>query len=267
MSTTDLLLAATAAVFPLLMLAERLFPARQQPHVVRWPLVGTACFAVYAVVSVLLPLQLPATWFEASLLPGAQLGVAAGAVAGYLATTFAGYAWHRLVHAVPLLWRCFHQLHHAPRRLDAAGAFVFHPSEMLVYTALGLVVNALVLGLDPVAASIVGLLGVFNAVFQHANLHTPRWLAWLVQRPEAHSIHHASDVHAWNYSDFPLWDMLFGSYRAARGFRPQVGFAPAQSRRWLDMLLMRDVHDGPGTQPAAASAESSSISRMAAGDR
>ena len=70
--------------------------------------------------------------------------------------------------------------------------------------------------LDPVAAAIVGLLGVFNAVFQHANLNTPRWLAWLIQRPEAHSIHHA--VHGWNYSDFPLWDIVFGSYRAAAGF-------------------------------------------------
>lgn len=242
MTTPDLLLIASAAVFPILMLAERLFPARRQPRVKGWPLIGIGFFAVYAVISVLLPLQLPAAWFAASLLPGAELGVAAGALVGYLATTFAGYWWHRAAHRLPLLWRLFHQAHHAPNRLDAAGAFVFHPTEMLMYTALGLVVNALVLGLDPVAASIVGFLGVFNAVFQHANVRTPRALAWLIQRPEAHSIHHAYEVHGWNYSDFPLWDMLFGTYRSAAGFRPRVGFGAAEGGRWLAMALMRDVH-------------------------
>lgn len=242
MSTADLLLIATAAVFPLLMLAERLWPARRQPDIQGWPVIGIGFFILYAVISVLLPLQLPAAWFEASLLPGAELGVAGGAVVGYLATTFAGYWWHRAAHRVPLLWRMFHQAHHAPNRLDATGAFVFHPSEMLLYTAIGIVVNMVVLGLDPVAAAIVGFLGVFNSVFQHANLHTPRALAWLIQRPEAHSIHHAYEVHGWNYADLPLWDLLFGTYRAAAGFQPRVGFGAAERRRWLAMTLMRDVH-------------------------
>jgi sterol desaturase/sphingolipid hydroxylase (fatty acid hydroxylase superfamily) len=241
MSIPDLLLYASAALFPLLMLAERLWPARRQPHLGGWPLIGVAFFALYAVIAVGLPLVLPASWFEASLLPGAELGIAGGAVVGYLATTLVGYAWHRAVHRVPLLWRVFHQMHHAPRRLDAVGAFVFHPTEMAAYTLMGAAVNVIVLGLDPVAAAIVGLLGVFNAVFQHANLRTPRMLAWLIQRPEAHSIHHA--VHGWNYSDFPLWDIVFGSYRAAAGFEPRVGFAERESQRWAAMAAMRDVHE------------------------
>ena len=141
-----------------------------------------------------------------------------------------------------MLWRVFHQMHHAPRRLDATGAFVFHPTEMLIYTGLGLGVNALVLGIDPVAASIVGFLGVFNAVFQHANVRTSRVLAWLIQRPEAHSIHHARDIHGWNYSDFPLWDMVFGTYRSAQGFQPRVGFGDDQSGRWAQMARFADVH-------------------------
>jgi sterol desaturase/sphingolipid hydroxylase (fatty acid hydroxylase superfamily) len=241
MTTTDLLLYASAAVFPIFMLAERLWPARRQPRIAGWTLIGAAFFVAYAVIAVFLPLALPASWFEASLLPGAELGVLGGTVVGYLATTLAGYAWHRSVHRVPLLWRVFHQMHHAPRRLDATGAFVFHPSEAAAYTLMGVAVNVMLLGLDPVAASIVGLLGVVNAVFQHANLNTPRWLAWLVQRPEAHSIHHA--VHGWNYSDFPLWDLLFGSYRRAIGFQPQVGFGEAESRRWAAMALCQDVHE------------------------
>lgn len=183
MSTTDLLLIATAAVLPLLMLGEWRWPARRQPHIEGWPVIGIGFFMLYAVVSVLLPLQLPASWFDASLLPGADLGVAGG----------------------------------PPNRLDATGAFVFHPSEMAVYTALGIVINVLLLGLNPAAAAVVCWLGVFNTMFQHANLRTPRAQAWAIQRPEAHSIHHAYGVHGWNYSDFPLWDPLFGTYRAAAG--------------------------------------------------
>jgi sterol desaturase/sphingolipid hydroxylase (fatty acid hydroxylase superfamily) len=250
MPISDLLLYASAAVFPLFMLAERLMPARQQPRIAGWPAIGVGFFIAYALIAVLLPLALPASWFESSLLPGAEWGIADGAVVGYLATTLVSYVWHRAVHRVPLLWRAFHQMHHAPRRLDATGAFVFHPSEAAAYTLMGVAVNVMVLGLDPVAAAIVGFLGVFNAVFQHANLRTPRALAWLIQRPEAHSIHHA--VHGWNYADFPLWDLLFGTYRRANGFQPSVGFAERESRRWAAMAAMRDVHEPDFALPRAA---------------
>ncbi len=247
MSIVDLLLYASAAVFPIFLVAERLWPAREQPHLGGWPLVGIGFFSVYALIAVLLPLALPTSWFEASLLRGAELGIVGGTVAGYLATTLVGYGWHRSVHRVPLLWRLLHQMHHAPRRLDAASAFVFHPTEAAAYTLMGVAVNAMVLGLDPVAASIVGLLSVFNAVFQHANINTPRALAWLIQRPEAHSIHHA--VHGWNYSDFPLWDIAFGTYRRAIGFQPRVGFDLAESRRWAAMARFEDVHEPDYRRP------------------
>lgn len=247
MSAVDLLLYASAAVFPIFAVAERLWPAREQPHIRGWPLVGVGMFIVYALIAVMLPLALPPSWFEAGLLPGAELGIAGGTLIGYLASTLAGYTWHRSVHRVPLLWRLFHQMHHAPRRLDAAGAFVFHPTEAAAYTLMGVAVNVMLLGLDPVAASLVGLLGVFNAVFQHANLRTPRVLAWLIQRPEAHSIHHA--VHGWNYSDFPLWDIVFRSYRRAIGFQPRVGFGETQSRRWAAMALCQDVHEPEYGEP------------------
>jgi sterol desaturase/sphingolipid hydroxylase (fatty acid hydroxylase superfamily) len=245
MSLIDLLTYLSAALFPLFVVVERLWPARRQPRIAGWPLIGTGFFVAFAAISVLIPLALPPAWFEASLLAGARLGVGGGTLVGYLSVTLAGYAWHRTVHAVPLLWRAFHQMHHAPRRLDAWSAFVFHPTEAALYTLLGLGVNVLLLGLDPVAASLVGLLGVFNALFQHANVRTPRALAWLIQRPEAHSIHHG--VHRWNYSDFPLWDIVFGTYRRADGFAPQVGFDARRGARWGAMAAMRDVHAAVGS--------------------
>lgn len=247
MSLIDILLVATAAIYPLLLVIEHLKPARWQPALPLWRLRGALFFLLFGAISFWLPQALPAAWFEASLLPGARLGVAGGAVAGYLATTLAGYAWHRAVHRVPLLWRLFHQMHHAPQRLDVSSAAMFHPSEMVFYTLLPVVLTALVLGIDPLAASFVGLLGTFNAVFQHANLATPRWLSWLMQRPEAHSIHHGEHRH--NFSDFPLWDRLFGSYREPSGFRQHVGFGEAAASRWGAMLLCRDVNAGTSTAP------------------
>jgi sterol desaturase/sphingolipid hydroxylase (fatty acid hydroxylase superfamily) len=249
MSLTDLLLYATAAVFPLLLVIEALIPARAQPRLPAWRTLGICFFIAFAAISYFLPQALPASWFEASLLPGAELGVVAGTIVGYLAVTLAGYAWHRLAHSSAIVWRLFHQMHHAPRRLDVASAFIFHPSEMVFYTLMPLAVTVLVLGLDPLAAGIVGLLGVVNSVFQHANIATPRWLTLLMQRPEAHSIHHSA--HAFNYSDFPLWDRLFGTYREGLRFEPQVGFAPAQSKRWWAMAGFRDVHavDAGAPQP------------------
>ena len=253
MNPTDLLLYATAAVFPLFLLIEALRGSRRQPRLPAWRWVGVGFFTVFALISFYLPLALPAAWFEASLLPGAELGVAGGTVVGYLATTLVGYAWHRAVHRVPLPWRLFHQMHHSPRRLDVASAAIFHPSEMVFYTLMPLAVTTLLLGLDPVAASIIGVLATVNAVFQHSDIRTPPWLSLLVQRPESHSIHHASGVHGWNYSDFPLWDRLFGTFREGQGFRPQVGFDEPASGRWLAMAAFRDVHAPDFEQPGRLS--------------
>jgi sterol desaturase/sphingolipid hydroxylase (fatty acid hydroxylase superfamily) len=53
-------------------------------------------------------------------------------------------------------------------------------------------------------------------MFQHANLRTPRWLGYIIQRPESHGIHHERGLHAFNYADLPLWDMVFGTFRNPR---------------------------------------------------
>jgi sterol desaturase/sphingolipid hydroxylase (fatty acid hydroxylase superfamily) len=79
-------------------------------------------------------------------------------------------------------------------------------------------------------------------MFQHANIATPHWLGYLIQRPESHNIHHARDVHRYNYSDLPLWDMLFGTFRNPRTAQAGTcGFYPGASGRLIDMLLGRNV--------------------------
>lgn len=84
----------------------------------------------------------------------------------------------------------------------------------------------------------------FLGIFQHANLRTPRWLGYFIQRPESHAIHHQRGVHAFNYADLPLWDMVFGTFHnpeVGRQQKPLQGFYDGASARIGSMLMFRDV--------------------------
>jgi len=64
----------------------------------------------------------------------------------------------------------------------------------------------------------------------------------LIQRPESHNIHHARGIHGYNYSDLPLWDMLFGTFLNPRTLASvECGFYTGASSRLVDMLLGKDV--------------------------
>jgi sterol desaturase/sphingolipid hydroxylase (fatty acid hydroxylase superfamily) len=67
----------------------------------------------------------------------------------------------------------------------------------------------------------------------------------LIQTPELHSIHHQLDIHEFNFSDLPIWDRLFGTYRDADSFAPTCGFPRANERKLGRMLMFCDVYDDP----------------------
>ena len=60
------------------------------------------------------------------------------------------------------------------------------------------------------AAIALLLTGVFD-LFLHSDMRTPRWLGYVIQRPEMHTVHHAYGHHAQNYG-LPIWDLLFGTW-------------------------------------------------------
>lgn len=243
MSTADLVSLLIPATFLAMLLVEALRPARPFPRIRAWRLVGLVFFVALMAINIALPLMLPLGFMEAHrLLPGARLGVLGGTIVGYLALSFASFLWHRAEHRVPLLWRAFHQLHHSPQRLDVAGSVYFHPLDVAAQVVLSLVVTVLVLGLHPVAAALTGVIAAFYGMFQHLNVRTPRWLGYLIQRPESHGLHHERGVHARNYSDFPLWDILFGSFANPAEFTGDVGFDAAAARRVSAMMLFVDVN-------------------------
>jgi sterol desaturase/sphingolipid hydroxylase (fatty acid hydroxylase superfamily) len=182
--------------------------------------------------------------FDASV-----LGPIGGAVVGVLVYEFFHYWYHRAAHRWNWLWRAGHQMHHSAESLDAFGANYLHPFDAAMFTTIKSLVLFPLLGLSPEAGVIAVLFLTFNAMFQHANLKTPHWLGYLIQRPESHAIHHGRGIHRDNYADLPLWDMVFGTFRNPKTAenRP-VGFYRGASSRIPEMLIGRDVSEPPQEQ-------------------
>ena len=229
------------ALYGGLILWEALAPARPLPAVPGWKLRGLAAFALFFFVSSYLPLLWSEQLARFQLFDLTGQGTWGGALAGLLVYEAGVYVWHRSMHASDVLWRAFHQMHHSAERLDAYGAFWFSPLDMLGWTVLGSLALTLVVGITPEAATVVLLATNFMSVFQHANVRTPRWLGYFVQRPESHSRHHGRGVHAGNYADLPLFDLLFGTFHNPKEFVAESGFYPGASSRVAAMLAFRDV--------------------------
>ena len=239
------------ATYAALMLWEAFAPARPLPNVPGWKARGVAAFAAYFFVSSYLPYVWSEQLARFQLLDLTRLGTVGGAVVGLVLYEAGVYIWHRTMHGSNALWRAFHQMHHSAERLDTFGAFWFSPLDMIGWTALSSVCLTLVVGITPEAAVLVLYAGTFLSVFQHANVSTPRWLGYVVQRPESHSYHHERGVHARNYSDLPMFDWLLGTLHNPRGFASETGFYDGASRRLGAMLAMRDVARPPAATMAA----------------
>jgi sterol desaturase/sphingolipid hydroxylase (fatty acid hydroxylase superfamily) len=157
---------------------------------------------------------------------------------GRISGVHRGYWVHRLRHRAPL-WR-FHQMHHSAERLDVAGAFYFHPLDTVVFAFLATFLASFV-GRRSGAGGGGRLLRFFGAVFTHANLRTPRWLGFVIQRPEAHAVHHQRGLHSDNFGGLALWDAAFGTYRNPRTWTGVAGFWNGASRRMGALLAGADA--------------------------
>jgi sterol desaturase/sphingolipid hydroxylase (fatty acid hydroxylase superfamily) len=236
----DIIGIAIPASFVLALVVERLFPARPLPRVRGWLWKGLAFFAFTGAVNSLLPVLVAKVVGDRAPLHLARFGTIAGAIAGFLVADFVGYWIHRLMHRVPRLWRWTHQMHHSAERMDLAGMSYSHPFDTFLVFGLTGLATAL-LGLTPVAGALAGFLGYATAVVQHSNIRSPRWLGYLIMRPEQHGLHHARGVHAYNYGNFALWDLMFGTFRNPASFPEQYGFWDGASARMGKLLLGRDV--------------------------
>lgn len=225
-----------SGAFMLMWMLEVLRPGRAWPKRKLWIVRALTINAGQVLVVVLGSM----TWDRA--MPGLVVwdigteSIVAGALAGYLLITFIYYWWHRARHEVPFLWRCLHQLHHSPQRLEVLTTFYKHPLEILINGLLSSSILYLLLGLSPAQASVAVLMTGLAELFYHWNVRTPHWLGFFVQRPESHCVHHARGSHTSNFSDLPLWDWLFGTLDNPRSHQFECGF-PGEQEYALGRML------------------------------
>lgn len=55
-------------------------------------------------------------------------------------------------------------------------------------------------------------------------------------------MHHRRGFHSYNYSDFPPWDLLMGTFRNPREFKGEVGFEGEAVPAVAPMLVGRDAN-------------------------
>jgi len=236
------------AMYGTLMLWEAIFPGRKLEKIKGWKFRGIIAFVIYFFLSTYLPLFI-SPWLEPhKLFDLSGIGTIPGAILGVLLYEFGVFAWHYCMHRYNFLWRSFHQMHHSAERIDTYGAFYFSPLDMIGWTVLATICFSLIAGFSPKAISLILLSSTFLTIFQHCNIKTPRWLGYIVQRPESHTYHHARQIHQGNYSDLPLFDILFGTFHNPKNFEYETGFYTGASARVGEMILFKDV-----TKPKAES--------------
>ncbi len=138
-------------------------------------------------------------------------------VVGIAALDACTYAAHRLMHAVPFLWRA-HRVHHADPLVDVTTALRFHPIES-VWRFACVMIPAWALGLPVEAVAAYRVISVVVGLVEHANVKL--WLpldtaiSFALCTPNMHKIHHsrrATETNT-NYGNiFSLLDRALGTF-------------------------------------------------------
>ena len=228
-------------IFGGLFLWESLFPARKLPKIRFWKLRGLIFFTAYMLLTTYIPLIWDDFFASYQLMNLSSLSLSVQVILGVLLFELVQYGWHISMHKSDFLFRASHQMHHSSERIDVPSAFVFSVNDMIGLSLVGSLSFALIMGLAPQAITIIILSLTFLGIFQHANINTPRWIGNFIQRPESHTIHHAKGIHKYNYTDLPIIDMLFGTFKNPKGYQHETGYYLGASKRIWDMLRFKDV--------------------------
>ena len=154
-------------------------------------------------------------WLESRewLQPGEAAPSPWRVVAAFVLSDLFGYAAHRALHRVPVLWR-FHRMHHQATELRWWDAWRQHPVDFVVQ-GLAVGIPGALLGASLTDLVSVVLLRKLWTSFLHADVRARFGpLEWVVATPAFHRVHHSADPahHDRNFAGtFPVWDLLFGT--------------------------------------------------------
>ena len=135
----------------------------------------------------------------------------------FVALDLGDYAYHRLMHHVPPLWR-FHLVHHTDQMVDSSTTVREHPGESVVRGA-SLVLWTFLLGASYEVLLVRQAAETVSAVLAHSAIRLPKRLARVIGfvfiTPNLHHVHHH---YVLPYTDrnfggvLSVWDRLFGTF-------------------------------------------------------
>jgi sterol desaturase/sphingolipid hydroxylase (fatty acid hydroxylase superfamily) len=193
------------------------------------------------------------------ILNQAPLPLVLKVILGILALDLVIYGQHIMFHSLPLLWR-LHMMHHADLDIDVTTGLRFHPIEVIL--SMGIKIATVII-IGPPALAVI-LFEIFlngTSMFNHGNILIPRdldrVLRLMVVTPDMHRVHHSVIIKETNSNfgfNFPLWDRLFGTYKAqpAAGHENMtIGLSQFrdQKRLTLQWLLLLPFVGKPGAYP------------------
>ncbi len=136
-----------------------------------------------------------------------------GWLAAYLVGDAVYYWLHRAEHRIRLLWAS-HQVHHSSTDFNFAAAVRMPATEIWFTPLTGL--WAPLLGVPPVIAATLGIIGLMVGLLQHTSMITTLgWADRVLMTPRNHRVHHASNA---GYLDsnfgggLVVWDRMFGTF-------------------------------------------------------
>ena len=232
-------IAATIVFFSV----ERIWPGRKLPHVRGWYIRAV----LINLIQLGITLSLARLWYEifglSSVFNLSSWNIPAlEGFVGWIIGTLIFYWWHRLRH-VKGFWQVFHQVHHSPSRIEVLTSFYKHPVEIVTNSFLSAFILFPILGCSMLGTFWYNFFAATGEYFYHTNYKSPKWLRYFIQTPELHSVHHQYDVHNYNFSDIPIWDRIFGTYKDATNFTNRCGFPGKNENRLFEMLYFKNVYN------------------------
>jgi sterol desaturase/sphingolipid hydroxylase (fatty acid hydroxylase superfamily) len=153
---------------------------------------------------------------------------------------FTSYWVHRAFHEVDRLW-WFHAIHHDTQQVHVLKSGRFHFVDEIV-SAILTPLPLLALGAPTEVIVLRNMWSVFSGSLNHANVaqRFPSWFHYLVATVDLHNLHHCREreYQDSNYTGFPLWDVVFGTFQHPDRHRPVAfgiadGYVPRNFFRQL----------------------------------
>lgn len=161
-------------------------------------------------------------WMGGSLIEANDLPLWLSLPLFFLVRDFLEWFYHLCQHRIPALW-AIHSLHHSDPEMTALTTNRHFWGDSLVKSLTIWSATSMIVHANDTLLAVYGLVSLYN-YFIHANLKVDFGrCSWVLNCPAYHRRHHSRlpEHYDCNLAAlFPVWDVLFGTYRRPDGWPP-----------------------------------------------